>query len=177
VKLRIGTIAASVAVSALLLFGGWYAYQHWVVESPFEKTVKQFDGVNSVESDINRKQVALKLDLKPGTNLGELVKYINNDGKKWVGQRELSFEIKDQSNSDLNRAWNKVLFSIAQAMENKQYTNITTALDQLQQQDKSITAKAEMDDKNVYITLTDGKASKFIILPRIPERMGAWPNA
>jgi len=106
-----------------------------------------------------------------------LVKYIQEDGKKWVGQRKLSFEIKDQSNRDLNRAWNKVLFPIAQAMENKQYTDINTALDQLQQQNKSITAKAEMDDKNVYITLTDGKASKFIILPRVPERMGAWPNA
>lgn len=176
-KLRIGTIVASVAVSALLLFGGWYAYQHWAVESPFENIVKQFDGVNSVQSDINRQQVALKLDLKPGTNLGELVQQIRQDGKKWIGKRELELDIKDQSTHELNQLWNEALFPVAEAMENKQYTEINETLDKLQQQHKSVTARAEMDEKNVYITLTDGQASKFIILPRVPERMGVWPNA
>ncbi|MNN84691.1 hypothetical protein D3C81_2018840 [compost metagenome] len=62
-------------------------------------------------------------------------------------------------------------------MENKQYTQITAALKQMEQENSKLKATAEMDDKNVYITLTDGQYSKFVILPRTPERMGVWPNA
>ncbi|MMZ68833.1 hypothetical protein D1872_315730 [compost metagenome] len=57
-------------------------------------------------------------------------------------------------------------------MENKQYTEITTTLDQLQERNSSLKASADMDENNVYITLTDAQGSKFIILPRVPQKMG-----
>ncbi|WP_410768401.1 hypothetical protein [Fontibacillus sp. BL9] len=176
-KLRVGPIVASVAVSALLLFGGWFAYKQWAVESPFEHKVNQMEGVKSVQTDINQKQALVKLDLEPGTDFGSLVRQIEADGSKWIGGRELKLVVEDRASQELNELWEEALFPIAQAMENKEYTGITDALDKLQQNDSGLSAKAEMDDRNVYITLTDGQASKFIILPRVPQSMGVWPNA
>jgi hypothetical protein len=33
-----------------------------------------------------------------------------------------------------------------------------------------------MDDKFVYIALTDGEKSKYMMLPRTSANMGAWTN-
>ncbi|MNH47235.1 hypothetical protein D3C79_1103730 [compost metagenome] len=62
-------------------------------------------------------------------------------------------------------------------MENKQYTEIQDTLDQMERQYGALQATAAMDDDNVYVTLTDGTASKYVILPRVPQKLGVWPNA
>lgn len=176
-KLRTWPIVLTVALSALLLFGGWFAYRQWVIEDPLKKLVTNYKGVNTVQFDITRNQVDLKLNLEPGTDITGLVKYIEQDGKKLIGNRTIKFDVVDDSSPALDKLWDQVLFSVAQAMENKQYTEITTALNELEQQDSSLSTNAEIDENNVYITMTDGTHSKFIILPRIPQTLGAWPNA
>lgn len=176
-KLRVGPVVASVAVSALLLFGGWFGYKQWAVESPFEHKVNSYEGVKSVQADITPKKVDLKLDLEPGSDFGGLVRQIEKDGKKYIGSRELKLTVEENSSEKLDQVWEQAMFPIAQAMENKAYTEITATLDKLQQSESGLSAKADMDDKNVYITLTDGKASKYIILPRVPQTIGVWPNA
>lgn len=171
-KLRVVPIVASVAVSALLLFGGWQAYQQWGVESPFQEVVEKYDGVQQVELEMKSEQVIAKLELEAGADLGQVVRQMKTDGKKWIGQRELKVEVEDLSSEQLNDVWEEALFSVAQAMENKQYTEITTALDALQEKYPHVMANTDLDDNNVYITLSDGQASKFIILPRVPQKLG-----
>lgn len=176
-KLRIGQTVAIAAVSAILLFGGWFGYRQWAIEAPFQKLVKQYEGVNRVQFNITPKEVGLKLDLAAGTDMGGLVRHIEKDGKKLLGNRNLKLEVTDHSTPDLDKIWSEALFSVAQAMENKQYTEIQQTLDQLVQQHEALQATADMDDENVYVTLTYGTASKYVILPRIPQKMGVWPNA
>lgn len=176
-KLRIGQTVAIAAVSAVLLFGGWFAYSQWAIEAPFQKLVKQYEGVNHVQLNITPKEVGLKLDLEAGTDMGGLVRHLEKDGKKLLGKRTLKLEVTDHSTPDLDQIWSEALFSVAQAMENKQYTEIQSTLAQLEEQHDALQATADMDDKNVYVTLTDGTASKYIILPRVPQKLGVWPNA
>jgi hypothetical protein len=86
--------------------------------------------------------------------------------------------VTNPSSQALDDWWSKALFPVAQAMENKQYTEIPKALEQAStsmNQDQ-FKASAEMDEHNVYISLTDGKASKYIILPRQGQSVGVWPN-
>lgn len=176
-KLRTWPIVITVALSALLLFGGWFAYRQLAVEKPLKKLVTEYEGVQTVQFDITRTQVDLKLKLEAGTDISGLVKHIEQDGKGIIGNRTLKLDVEDNSTPALDNLWERALFSVAQAMENKQYTEITAALEKLEQQDSSLQASAEIDDKNVYITLTNGENSKFIILPRIPQKMGVWSNA
>lgn len=176
-KLRIGPIAASIVISAVVLFGGWFLYRQWAIERPLENIVKSVEGVNQVEMEVKPDELALKLSLQPGTDLGALVRQIEQEGKEHIGNRTLKLDVEDHSSPALDQLWENAMFTIAQAMENKQYTQITAALEQMEQENSKLKATAEMDDKNVYITLTDGQYSKFLILPRTPERLGAWPNA
>ncbi|AZK47211.1 hypothetical protein [Paenibacillus lentus] len=176
-KLRIRQIVAIAAFSAVLLFGGWFGYSQWAIEAPLHKLVQQYEGVNHVKLNITPKEVGVKLDLEAGTDIGGLVRYIEKDGQQLLGKRSLKLEVKDHSSAALDQIWSEALFSVAQAMESRQYTEIQSTLTQLEQKYDTLRTTAVMDNDNVYLTLTDGAASKYVILPRIPQKLGVWPNA
>lgn len=176
-KLRIVPIMLTVVISALVLFGGWFLYQRFAVQSPLADVVSQYEGVKSSHIDIKQDAVSLKLDLAPDTNLQDLVQHIKREGKSVIGSRELKIQVEDHSSKALDEWWEKAMLSVAEAMDNKQYTNIQTSLDRLAADTPNLKAKATIDDNNVYISLSDGKSGKFIILPRQPGKMEVWSHA
>ena len=172
-KLRPIPIVLTVVISAALLFGGWFFYRQTTMQGPLQKIVQDYKGFNDAKFNINRNQINLKLDLKPNTNLSGLVDQITTKGKSVVGNRTLKFDFVDHSSDKLNRYWDSAMFTVAEAMDNKKYTDIPAKLQKLAQ-DSGIKTQTEMDTKNVYISLSDGSASKFIVLPRDPGKMGVW---
>ncbi|MNU08713.1 hypothetical protein D3C72_2548810 [compost metagenome] len=62
-------------------------------------------------------------------------------------------------------------------MESGKYTLIPETLNDLSKEFTGVQATTEIDDNNVYVSLSDGKESKFIILPRQAEKLGVWNNA
>ncbi|MNP76568.1 hypothetical protein D3C76_1738270 [compost metagenome] len=68
------------------------------------------------------------------------------------------------------------MFPVAEAMENRRYTQIVEKLHELGLH-TNVQVTTEMDETNVYVGLTDGEGSKFIILPREAPTLGVWSNA
>ncbi|WP_233281185.1 cation transporter [Paenibacillus algicola] len=167
----------SVVVSASVLFGGWFLYRHYALQNPIAQVLSQYEGVNDSQIDIKRNTVTLKLDLQPETDLRDLVSQIQKEGKSVIDQRELMIEVADHSSDVLNEWWDSAMLSVAQAMDNRQYTDIQTALNQLADQRPNLKAVAQIDDQNVYVSLSDGTSGKFIILPRHPGTMEVWNHA
>jgi len=176
-KLRLIPVLLTSLLSAALLFGGWFLYRQFAIQEPLQKIVDSYQGVNDSHITINRNQVSLKLDLQPGTKLRGLVQHISTEGKSVIGGRSLRLDVEQHSNAVLDEVWDKAMFSVAEAMESRKYTLIPATLDELGKQYEGITATTEIDENNVYVSLTNGKESKFIILPRQPETMGVWNNA
>lgn len=179
-KLRLVPVLLTSLLSAALLFGGWYAYRQYAVQEPLQKIVSSYEGVTNSHISINRNQVTLKLDLAPGTKLKELVQYVNSEGKSSIGSRALKLDVNQKSNELLDEYWDKAMFSVAEAMESRKYTLIPAKLDGLKEQYsqyQNVIATTEIDDSNVYVSLSNGKDSKFIILPRTAGTLGAWTNA
>jgi hypothetical protein len=179
-KLRLVPVLLTSLLTAALLFGGWFLYREFVIQEPLQKIVASYEGVNKSHITINRDQVTLKLDLKPGTKMRELVQHISTEGKSVIEGRTLKLDVEQHSNEKLDDYWDKAMFSVAEAMESGKYTLIPTTLDGLKEQHaqyKDVVATTEIDDNNVYVSLSDGKESKFIILPRQPAKMGVWKNA
>ncbi|MUG65047.1 MULTISPECIES: hypothetical protein [Paenibacillus] len=173
-KLRIVPIALTVVLSSVVLFGGWFLYQKLAVQSPLHQIVSTYDGVKNAHIDIKQDTVNLKLDLEPDTNLQGLVQKIQQEGTSVIGSKELKIDVEDHSSEELNEWWDRAMLSVAEAMDNRQYTGIQTSLEQLAQASPHLQAKASIDDKNVYVSLSDGKSAKFIILPRQGGQMGVW---
>ncbi|GAB6930005.1 hypothetical protein JCM10914A_39880 [Paenibacillus sp. JCM 10914] len=176
-KLRIVPIVLTVVISASVLFGGWFIYRHMVLQNPLANVVSQYEGVKSSHIDIKQDTVTLKLDLEPNTNLQGLVQHIKEEGKAVIGQRELKFVVEDHSSEALDLWWEQAMLSVAEAMDTKRYTNIQSSLEQLAGESSNLTARATIDDTNVYVSLSDGKSGKFIILPRQPGKMEVWNHA
>ena len=176
-KLRIVPIVLTVVISASVLFGGWFLYRQMALQNPLVNVVSQYEGVKSSHIDIKQDTVTLKLDLQPNTDLRGLVEHINKEGKSVVGKRTLKLEVVDHSSEQLNHWWDEAMLSVAQAMDNKQYTDIQSSLEELAKSSPQLKAKAQIDDQNVYVSLSDGKSGKFIILPRQPGKLEVWKNA
>ncbi|MBJ6363573.1 hypothetical protein ACFOQM_20320 [Paenibacillus sp. GCM10012307] len=172
----IPTVVTAV-ITAALLFGGWYIYQSTAVEKPFEKLVSGIDGVQSVQSSIDRNAISVKLQLKPEADIQNVVHEIKDKGESVIGGRELKLSFESASSGKLEKLWSSVLFQIAESMEKREYSGIIEAMDKLQQQNSGLQIKTGIDDSNVYITMLDGATSKYIVLPRFPATIGAWSHA
>lgn len=179
-KLRLIPVLLTSLLSAAVLFGGWYSYRQFAVQEPLHKLVSNYEGVKDSHITIKRNEVTLKLDLQPGTKLRELVQYVSKEGSSAINGRTLKLDVEQHSSALLDEYWDKAMFSVAEAMESRKYTLIPAKLDGLKTENSkysAVTATTEIDDNNVYVSLSDGKESKFIILPRAAATMGVWNNA
>lgn len=176
-KLRILPLTLTAALSAALLFGGWFAYRHYGVEQPLDRVAAGIPGVESANVQMTTGQVKVDVKLAPDADVGEVFRKMKQDGAGTIGTKELALIVSGTNVQALDKAWSYALFDVAEAMENRQYTGIRDAMDKLQSKYPGLTAATDMDEDNVYITLREGGAAKFVILPRQPATMGVWPNA
>ena len=175
-KLRLWPILLSVVISSVVLFGGWFLYDSLAVQQPLDAIVRNVPGVESAETTVGDRTVLIRIKPKPDSNLREIYQTIVREGGETIGNREVKLEVVDTATPELNRWWSSALFDVAEAMETRRYSEIPAALEAKKGTYPGLSVDTEMDDKNVYVHLTDGSHEKYVILPRIPERLGLWPN-
>ncbi|MCY9657237.1 hypothetical protein P5G65_25745 [Paenibacillus chondroitinus] len=174
-KLRLLPVVLSVIISAGVLFGGWFAYTSFAMENPLSDIISKVPGVTSSTMKLDKDRVDIEVSLQADANLRTVVERINKDGASIIGKRTVNIQIKDNPSEKLNEWWSKALFEVAQAMETKHYADIPTTLQKYASDIPNMKVESEMDQTYVYIRLTDGDATKFIMLPRSTQ-MGVWPN-
>ncbi|WP_282935595.1 hypothetical protein [Paenibacillus sp. RC67] len=175
-KLRLLPVILSVAISATVLFGGWFAYQSFAMENPLASIVESTPGVELVNTKINTNDAEIELKLQPGTSMREVYDNIQSKGSAILGKKALKLKVSNDSSQELDQWWSSALFDVAQAMETKHYAQIPTTLQSRVDASSGMKISTEMNDKFVFITMTDGDKSKYVMLPRTPEKMGVWPN-
>ncbi|ULL15606.1 hypothetical protein DVH26_14835 [Paenibacillus sp. H1-7] len=175
-KLRLLPVLVSVVISASVLFGGWFAYQSYAMENPLESIVAKTPGVDLVNTRITNNEAIVELKLQPGTSLRETYAKIQNESTAFLGKKELKLKVVNDTTPEMEQWWSSALFDVAQAMETRHYAQIPTTLQSRVKNASDMKVATEMDDKFVFITLTDGDKSKYVMLPRTPEKMGVWPN-
>lgn len=176
-KIRILPLTITAALTAAILFGGWFAYRHYGIEQPLDRIAGSVPGVTSAVVETTNGQVNIDLELKQDANIAEVYRKLKEDGASEIGSKTLTLSPKGTTNEKLEQAWRYSLFDVAQAMENRQYTGIREAMNKLSDQYPGVTAETSMDEDNVYVTLRDGENAKFVILPRQPATLEVWPNA
>ncbi|MZQ84449.1 hypothetical protein GQF01_20225 [Paenibacillus sp. 5J-6] len=174
-KLRLLPVVLSVIISAGVLFGGWFAYTSFAMENPLSDIISKVPGVTNSTMKLDKDRVDIEVNLQADANLRTVVERINKDGASIIGKRTVNVQVKDHSSEKLDEWWSKALFEVAQAMETKHYADIPTTLQKYAADLPSMKVESEMDQTYVYIRLTDGDATKFIMLPRSTQ-IGVWPN-
>lgn len=175
-KLRILPILLAVACSSLILFGGWFMYRSYAMETPLNELVSQAQGVEEVQMELSNQSVNIKVKLNNEANMREIYQKVATEGADIIGKRQLNIQVVNDSSPELDKWWSIVLFDIAQAMDTRKYSRIPVTLEEKAAALPGLQAVTEMDDNNVYVRLTYGEKSKYIILPRVPAKLGVWPN-
>lgn len=175
--IRILPLTITAALTAVLLFGGWFAYRHYGIEQPLDRIAVSVPGVTSAVVETTNGQVNIDVQLKQDANIAVVYRRVKTDGASVIGNKSFTLTADGSSNDKLEQAWSYSLFDVAQAMENRQYTGIREAMDKLSGKYPGVTADTAMDEDNVYVTLREGANAKFVILPRQPATLEVWPNA
>lgn len=166
IKLRLFPVLMSVIVSVVVLFGGWFAYRSFAMENPLNHKIEALPGVKQANFSFNNQDVTVQLSLSQNADLRSIDAAVMHDGAKTIGNRTVHIDVKNPNVPKLEDWWSKSLFDVAQAMDTKQYAQIPSMLQKKAAQLPGLQVSSEMDNTNVYIRLTLGKQSKYIILPR-----------
>ncbi|WP_409346652.1 hypothetical protein [Paenibacillus sp. MBLB4367] len=174
-KLRLIPVIVTFTASCVILFGGWFVYNSMAMENPLTQLLADQPGVQGVQADLSAGQVTFDLQVNKQASLFDLMHRATTEGSKQIGKREVKLNVKSDSSEKLDKWWSEALFGVAQAMETKQYARIPELLNE-KAANEGIQVDTQIDDKYVYIRLTEGEHSKFEMLPRNPAKMGVWPN-
>lgn len=174
--MRLAPIALTALVSAAVLFGGWFGYQHFFVKQPLDEQAASVPGVREADVFIGRGEVRIILQLEPDVDLRDVYTTVRKIGESAAGSRDVRIEIAQSASKSLEDLWSKALFDVAEAMEHRRYGDIPARLDELAADLQGVTVTTEMDDANVYVMLSDGSSSKYVVLPRVPAVMEAWTD-
>lgn len=175
-KLRPIPVVSTILISAALLFGGWFVYQNTAVKSPIEEVVHGIPGIVHSDIQLDRNSVNLTLQLSEDAKLRSVYEEVSKKSKFVSGNRSLTIDLESQSSDQLDEWWSEALFSVAQAMETRQYGDIPISLEHLAAGTDGLKVHTEIDAENVYVHLNEGSYHKYIVLPRTPIELGVWHN-
>lgn len=170
-------LIVTMAISAVILFGGYTFYRSQIMEKPLTSALTNIEQVEHAEVVWNPSELKINLSLKPTTEIAPVMEQVYDIAKKEANSRKLNVEIvNDASNVHIDQFWNKALFAVAEAMSHQRYGDIPIRLEELAKQDQGVQVETSMDEQNVYITLKNGSSHKTILLPLQGSSMGVWPN-
>lgn len=175
-KLRLLPILVSLVVTSAVLFGGWFAYHSVAMETPLSETIHDIEGVKNAEMNLDSDTLTLELTLERDANLYDIMQQIRKDGKAIIKDRKINVKINNHSSPELDAWWSLMLFDVAEAMENREYSSIPESLHEKKSSLGGLVVATSMDEENVYVRLARGEHSKYIVLPRTAPQMGVWPN-
>ncbi len=177
-KLRVWPAVISLVLASGVLFGGWFAYHSYAVKNPLHDHLASIEGIQSIESvTIERDAVHITLSLEDDARLRMIREHIVTGNPSIFQKRELVLDLDMTSSEQLEQWWSQALFEVAEAMDTHQYGSIPKVLEERAQGASHVAVHTEMDDKYVYVQLSDGTSTKYIMLPREPVMTGVWPNA
>jgi|SRR5690625_471824 len=175
-KIRVWPVLISFVVTFFALFGGYYLYESYALQSPLHEQIAQIDGVALEAVSLRDGEIMVTLELEPGASLRAIVEEIETEGRDYIKDRELTLNITNASSERIDQWWASMLFDVAEAMEQKQYSTIPQLLAEGADSVPGLQTFAEMDEQNVYICLMTEDAQRFITLPRIPVVYSGWSN-
>lgn len=175
-NLRLAPVLVSIVVTSVIMFGGWFVYRSVALESPLADVLRETDGVLAVSVTVETDTVNVKMELAPDAQLHEIMRVIRESGKKTIGKRDVEVTITNRASDEIEQWWSASLFDVAEAMDYHKYGQIPELLAKRAAELPGLQIGTSMDEEYVYIRLVRGDDSKFVMLPRVPDRFGVWPH-
>ncbi|MGD9677077.1 MAG: hypothetical protein AB7V16_01770 [Vulcanibacillus sp.] len=152
------------SVSLIILFGGWYLYQENNIKEPITNSINDITGVTVDEIKLDINEIELNLTLEKIDKLQVTYNSILNKLQPYLNNRDLTININSNPSDDILEAWSNSYFSIAEAIELKNFSLIPETVLELKKDYSLDQAICTMDNQNIYIKLQQGESSLYIVI-------------
>jgi hypothetical protein len=164
VKIRAMPAVLSLFVTLFVLFGGYFAYQWWMIEKPLVTVIRATPHVTLDELRVEPDQITIRLNADEDFSLTADYIPLRDRLAPFAGGRTVSIELADRPDAVLEAAWNRMVFGVAEAMVHRRYTQIPETVEAASRKEK-IRHEVAMDDRFVYVALYHRDHSLYRILP------------
>ncbi|SFS61327.1 hypothetical protein [Marininema halotolerans] len=168
-------IAATLVVSLLLLFGGFYAYQKIQIETPMQETLTEASHIKTYEVETSPNHITVHLTPDHGFSLSKDYIPLQKKLNKLAHGRDMSILIKHDAEGELLDAWNRINFGIQEGIALKQYTKIPQTVSE-EAKAHHFDATVFMDKNFVYLELKKDDLHLYRVLPLNKQESGVKDN-
>ncbi|MBA4602603.1 hypothetical protein [Thermoactinomyces mirandus] len=156
----------SFLVTLILLFGGFWGYQQYLIKKPIIAFLEKQQEVQLHDIHVSPSKVQLNLKV---ANLEQdflIRKYpdLLTELKQKAKGKPLQVHLADHPNERLNLAWNQMVFGIREGIALQTYTLIPQTVKKWADEN-GIQYCLNIDEKSVYIMLRDGDDFLIRIVP------------
>lgn len=167
ISLRFWPTLISFIGTSLLLGAAHLTFQHYAYNVPIERSLSHLSGIESYNYQVGNNTIVIQAKFNPDASIKDIYAKINEDLSSVVRGRRLYVKPTNAADESLNAYWNSVSLRVTQAIDSKNYSDVPELLQGIPQ-DGSIHTGAEVDDRYIYITLSNSSNVKFIQFVRNP---------
>ncbi|MDQ0896363.1 MULTISPECIES: hypothetical protein [unclassified Paenibacillus] len=167
ISIRFWPTIISFACTSLLLGAAHLTYQHFTYEVPIERSLSQLAGIESYTYKVGNQSIVIRAKFSPAASMKDIYAKINKDLNSVVRGRTLYVLPTNEPDDALNAYWTSASLPVTQAIDSNNYSDIPKLLQSIHQ-DGSIHTGTEVDERFIYITLSNSSNAKFIQFVRNP---------
>lgn len=174
-EIKLKPIIISFMIVLALLAGGSFMYQYVAQQKPLEQSLEDLQ-FSQMMKPIEKHEGSYQINIEV-TESNRLIDAIHeiNDVMNHYKIEPNSFKIILRGQGDeLQKIWQKQLFYIAEVMANQSYSKLPQFMQLIEEQYEDVTAIADMDERNVYITLLQEDERYDAVLPLDGGKMEVW---
>jgi hypothetical protein len=153
----------ALAVTLVVLFGGYTAYQWTQVDRPLEETVARTPHVSIKEKTVSPDRILLRLETEPDFSFAEDYPPLREQMSAIAGERELVIEVMDHPDETLTQAWNEMAFGVKEGLSHQRYAAIPEAVKKATP--PGVKSQVTMDETHLYVEMKRGDARLYKMLP------------
>jgi hypothetical protein len=151
-------------VTLLVLFGGYFAQDYWMVQKPLESLFEAEHHITLHSLKVKPDQVDIELTPQAGFLFTEEYIRLQEKAKQLAGWRKVVIRIRDHRTPKLEKVWNEMQFGVREGIERKEYTKIPQTVATVAKQ-YHVSQGVEMDDANLYVEISDGNGVLDEVIP------------
>jgi hypothetical protein len=169
VNIRVLPAVLSLLVTLIVLFGGYFAYQWFQIEKPLKNAIDSTPHVTLEELRVDPDQI--RIQLKADENFSFVEDYfpLRKRVHSLAAGRKVNIELKDRTDSVLEKAWNEMVFGVTEAVVQRDYTQIPETVETVAKNAK-IRHEVAMDEQFVYVALHHQDHSLYRVLSLEPSK-------
>ncbi|MEA4884609.1 MAG: hypothetical protein VB144_13340 [Clostridia bacterium] len=163
---HIRTVAASLAIALVLLFGGREVFIRTSVARPLRIALASMPEITSHSTEATRKGMVLSLRLEGVNDLEETMKRASWAASAATKRDDITIRILDSRDDALREAYHRIHFVIQEAISTGSFASMESRAQAIAKAAGVSSCRLWVDEECVYIALSNGSHELYEVAPR-----------